>query len=508
MTAPPKLRKLPDTWRTKEPLQRKETDNAGEPLPPLFPYQKKTSNFVVAGHSGQSGTPEERVVVVASAPGRAILYIDPGLGKSRIAIDATIGLCPAAKIVVLCSKKALNTWRREWTKWTTAKIGGYPNRVIIVEGSPQQRANQWKTDAQIYVTTFGCGVSDWIYIEAHNPQMVIADECKLWRNQKTKQFKFWQHKLQKVRYLLLMDGTLASRGPQDLWTFLNMIKPKLFSSYWKYVNTFCDVYDGPFGKEILGPKNTEGLARQLEQVMVRIKDSDPEVESQRPPLLRDKIPLRLTIEQAAVYQQLVDHLMAITPGGELVASASQMALTIKLRQLLICPKILDPKMGYGAAIDQLLLEAEDDPHIVIFTPFAKAIPFMATALREAGHPAPYILQGGKNSNEVRHVEEEFNSPKGQNSACICTVGFAESFELPTARQCFFNGFEWSQLMNYQAEKRLLRITTKHAVNAWYLVHEGTVDEDIMGVLNRKQHNVNVTFQDYVSAVRRLHYGKI
>ena len=463
---------------------------------PLWPYQEKSVQYITGGISGR---PDEsvKVAIYASKVGRAILYIDAGLGKSRIAMEACMRLCPEHKILVVCSKKALNTWRREWPKWTTLPL----SQLVIIEGSPAKRKKLWASPAQVFVITYQSGMRDYEHFRRHHFRMCIADECKLMRSRKTKAFKFWAPKFHNIPYMLPMDGTLATRGPQDLWTFLNILKPKLFSSFWKYAKAFIIIHDGPFGKEFLGPQNTKALGSMLATNMIRIKDDDPEVIEQRPPLTRDTIPVDMTEEQKGLYETLVEELMVVTEGGELIIAPSALALTIRLRQLLICPMMLDPALANGASMDHLLLELADDPHVVVYTPFAKALPFIQEAIWE-NHPPPYILKGGTPSDVVGHIEEEFDKDKNKDRAVICTITFAESFELPSAKQCFFLGYDWSQLTNYQAEKRLHRLTTPHPVNAHYYKYAGTIDDDILEVLNFKEWNVKTTFQDYISAIRR------
>lgn len=468
---------------------------------PMMSLQARTVEFVTHAKSGklEDKMSGQTIKVVATSAGRAILEIDPGLGKSRIAIECYLKLCPSARVLVKCSKKALNTWRREFPKWTTSEASD----VTIIEGTPAQRRKQWATPSQVKVVTYQSGANDLKYAEAFDPTMTIDDECKIMRNRKTQMFKKWQKFNKTVKYYIPMDGTLVTKGPQDLWTFLHMCKPKLYSSYWKFVQTFCIVVDGPFGKEVVGAQNIKNLAAALSKLMVRIKDTDPGIKEQRPPLTRDFKLVEMTQEQSKLYRELAEDLIAVTPSGEVLATPSMLSLQVRHRQILICPKILDPQMGYGGAIDHLLDNLEDDPHAVIFTPFKKAFPFLRQAIIDRGHPPPYMLSGGAASEEVGRVEKEFNSSAGSQRACLCTVAFAESFELWSAKQGHFIGYEWRQDLNYQAEKRLHRLITPHPINIWYYRYRNTVDDLILDRLNTKQGNVRLTYQDYVTAVRRL-----
>ena len=467
---------------------------------PMMDLQARTVEFVTHGKSGklEDRMSGDTIKVVASSAGKAILEIDPGLGKSRIAIECYMALCPTSKVLIVCSKKALNTWRREFPKWTTCS----EDEVTIIEGSPAVRRRLWTKPSRVKVITYQSGANDMAYVEKFDPTMIVDDECKIKRGRKVN-FKKWLKACRDVKYYIPMDGTLVVNGPQDLWPFLHTLNPKLFSSYWKYVNTFCNVVDGAFGREIAGPKNTKALANVLAPRFVRIKDTDPGIADQRPKLTRDFKLIDMTGEQSQLYRDLAEDMLAITPGGELVVSPSMLAMQVRHRQILICPKILDETMGYGSAIDHLLDNMEDDPHVVVFTPFAKALPHLRAAMVERGYQEPYVLKGGVDSVTVGKVVNGFNGPEGKQRATLCTIAFAESFELWTAKSCHFIGYDWRADLNYQAEKRLHRLITPHPVQSWYYRYRGTVDDRVLERLNERQGNVKVTYQDYITAIRQL-----
>ncbi len=451
------------------------------------------------------------VINVPGCPGKSIIYSDPGSGKTRMAIEAIARKGPDRKILVICSKKALNTWKREFPKWSNVD----DTMLTIIEGQPTKRKKLWARDTQIYVTTYGIGFNDWNKLDLkgiHNFQILVSDECKVWRNKKTKSFKDWAPIVRSFfQMVILMDGTLGSRGPRDFWTFLNMLNPKLFSSYWRFVDTYHTVVDGPYGKDIQDVRNEEALAKVLGAYMVRINEDD--ISDQRPPLSRDFIPVEMNAEQKDLYDQLtgkslnadgsdaLDSFIAETKSGNVIAIPTVVARIAKLRQVLVCPKVFDEAYGYGTSIEHLVLEMEDDPHVVIFTPFTKAIPYICQAIQEAGHPMPYVLQGGTHSDVVGQTETAFNGAAGASRSLVCSIGFAESYELWSAKQVFFLGYDWSQLTNYQAEKRLHRLITPHPIYAWYYKYVGTVDEDILAVLLTKEQNMRVTFSHYIRALQ-------
>ncbi len=440
--------------------------------------------------------------MAAAKKGRGIIYADMGLGKSLIAIRIYQALLGNDPLLIVATKRAFNTWRRELTKWDAATR----DEITFVMGQPSKRSVMWKNPNRIMIVTYETASNDFEYIRHYiarsKIQMVIFDEAQKARNKKTKAFLFCNKLSQRIKYVLFLSGTLITRGPQDLWTFLHMCDRKRFASYWRFVNAFCNIIDGPFGREIVGAKNTKGLGNELARCLIRIREKDPEVVKARPPLTRDILPITVTDEQRRLQENLIAEMYIVRKDGSIMASATAGVNIMRMRRLMVCPKMLDPTLGYGANIEYILDVMTEDPHIVIFTPFRAAVDFMSQAITETFGKdyEPFKLLGGTSPDEIGEVEEAFGDPLFVHRTCICTVAFAESFELPSARQCYFNGFEWSQILNYQAEKRLHRLTTPHPVNSYYLVGEGTIEQSVLHVLNRKQHNTNLTMQDYIDVL--------
>ncbi len=471
----------------------------------LFKYQQQTVNFLTRDQTDlfQEFRIGNRLIQMAAArKGRGIVYADMGTGKSLIAIRIYQELLGTDPLLIVATKRAFNTWRREFTKWGAATRG----EITFVMGQPHKRKLFWEVPSRIMVVTYETATNDFEhikhYISRRHIQMVIFDEAQKARNRKTKAFLLANKISQRVKYVLFLSGTLITRGPQDLWTFLHMCDKKRFPSYWRFVHAFCNIIEGHFGKEIVGAKNTVALGKELSRCLIRIREKDPEVVKARPPLTRDVIPIDVSPIQARLQQEFIQDMYIKRKDGSIMASATAGVNIMRMRQLMVCPKLIDSALGVGSNIEYILDVMTEDPHIVIFTPFRRAIDYMSIAItRTLGTEyEPFKLMGGSTPDDIERVEEQFGHPDNTHRPCICTIAFAESFELPSARQCYFNGFEWSQILNYQAEKRLHRLTTPHPVNAFYLVGEGTIEESVLNVLNRKQYNTNLTLQDYINVL--------
>jgi SNF2 family DNA or RNA helicase len=425
--------------------------------------------------------------------GRGILGHKTGLGKTFIAYLIWEMLRQPPKVLVTGTTSAVATWLRLTPQW----IGINP---IQVTGHYSTRNILWN---RIYEMD-----EAWVAINhdilrrdinqiARVPwHMVIVDEAHKVRNRKSVAFKALD-RLRNVPYLLLASATLASRGPQDIWGPLHLVDRKSFASFWRFINTYCYVDAGPFGQEIIGVRNASQL-RDLLRKNYYVARTYEEVLPQLPPVMREVRPLEMTHIQEDMYRQLDEEMIALIRSAEteeqkLLIAPNVLAKSVRLRQILVCPKILGIP-DCGAGLEYLKERIEDDPHTVIFTPFAAALPFIKQELEEVEGVKVFILQGGLKSEEVNTRIEQFKKERG---VMLCTISYAQSFALDTVHTAYFLGFSWDPTENEQAEGRLRRMDSQHTqgVRVEYLMHEDTIDGDVREVLNGKTINVSRFMKD-------------
>ena len=293
-----------------------------------------------------------------------------------------------------------------------------------------------------------------------------------------------------------MTGTPTSKGAHQLWPMLHLINRKVFSSYWRFVNSFCFVDDAAWGKDVYGTRNKEALKDLLARYMIRRLKA--EVFPEMPPKLVDTIPITMTSEQKKAHTELVEELLTML-AGQLVITPNTMTAMMRLRQLLVCPRLINPDAGLGAGIEYLQdVVCEMDPadrHFVVFTPFKKALPFIGEALDAVGTPVVY-LYGGMSTKQLATAIDTFEV---ERCVAVCVIKYAESFSLASASQAYFLGAEWDYTECEQAEDRMHRAETKETVNIHYLQNLDSVDARVMEVLSTGFSNVS----EYLSSPRAL-----
>lgn len=431
---------------------------------------------------------------------RAILADQMGIGKTRQVIEVLkkcFAITPNISILVVCAKKnAVRTWNKELPKWAPelAEI------FVSTEGkSPPEREAIW-TERPFVIATHQVILRDRLVVPIVW-DIIIIEEPQSWlRSRKTVTFRFM--KTFRSEFLIIMTGTPSSKGAQDFWPMLNLINRKVFSSYWRFVNSFCYVDDGIWGKDVYGTRNEEALKELLSRYMIRRLKL--EVFPEMPPKLVDTVSIEMTTQQARAHDELSDELLTSLK-GQLVMTPNSMTLALRLRQLLVTPKLLNPDAGYGAGIEYLQevtsnLDSEDR-HFTVFTPFKRALTHIGGALELAGTNVVY-LHGGMTTKQLDQAIDTYDE---QRCVAVCVIKYAESFSLASGTLAYFLGAEWDFTENEQAEDRMHRAETTETVNIHYLQYTGTFEERVMEVLADNRETVSQYLSD-PQALQKLLLG--
>lgn len=426
---------------------------------------------------------------------RHLLLYRMGLGKTVVTTKAMYDV-ESRIILILCPKNAIRVWEDHIKEWfdgldvASGKVTEETETSFHIwrwrkkYNDAQKRRALWTSKDRgakinVYITTFAAFISDHEYF-TQSYDTIIVDEAKRLRNRKSKAFEYLKPLVKLCKYLWLLTGT-PGRQPPHFWTMLHLVDHKYFSSFWKFVGTFMYTQKNHFGGiEILGIRNQSAWDRLLEQyATILTKEMVGHQETQRQYLW-----VEMDDDQERLYGEMRDNMMMIVEDNLIMASTS-LTQVLRYRQLLVCPKILDPSAGVGAAFSDFvenLLEGDRDPHTVVFSPFTDAFPHFKEYLNANGFPNVFILQGGLDPDEMQDRIDRYRQTKG---IILCSILYATAFSLEPASECYFFGREWDPEDNAQAEERLNRLTTTYPVNAYYYAYENTYDLEQNTILDDK-----------------------
>jgi SNF2 family DNA or RNA helicase len=442
------------------------------------------------------------------------LFYDRGLGKTVVRTKANIDGGVGTHVVV-CGSSAMGQWEKH-TQWMWPELKpGYDHDIFLLDDIYYVRQNIWNEllhpertrQHRQFIINYACWLRD---LKAgfltpkhlqHIDQLTFDEAHRGFRGRKSAKpnaiFKHSLPILKKLTHFDFLTGTPIGKGAQEFWPYLHCFNPYYFRSFWRFVGTFCETVEGPWGKEIVGTRpNAEEAFFQLLNQHGRVRTkNNPEIAAQLPAKTRVPIFVYMDKDQERMYREMDATKIAIDSNGLPIVAANSMEETMRLRQMLVCPKILDPNASLGGAFNDLLDQLrESDPadrHTVVFTPFKRAFPHFREALQAKGYHVQE-LSGGVSTKER---DERIAWWRATRGVMLCTIPYAESFDLDPrepddAKTCWFVGYEWDQQQNLQAEDRMHRLETRYPITCNYYRYSNTVDDQMCWNVNFRSQNVN------------------
>lgn len=431
---------------------------------------------------------EEDVPFFLEHPRSMILY-EPRLGKTVVTCEV-LARDPETGpgVIIACSKNAFHTWL-EHIPAAFAKLA--PEKTVevrIIRGTADKRKSEWirrrKTDIVVYLVTFNSLINDYPYLTEHRARFdtVIGDEVhRMLKNRKNKSAIIFRDFTRACRRFHPLSGTLAGKwGPGDYWAILNMLDRRRFSSYWAWIDRYCIMQHNGFGQELVGVKNVDELRGIMEQFSRLRKRKD--VRPDMPVVVRRAVWVDLVKGQKQVYDTLEEEKIVFTDSGNVIVVANSLEESMRRKQLLVCPAMLDPSLGVGGAFEHLvdlMDEAKENEdvyghHVVIFSRFRRALPFWEAYLRKRGYNDVWQLYGGLEPEALTSAIQGFQETRG---VILCSTKFAQAFSLASARVCYHIGLEDDPNDLIQADDRLVPKEGDYSINSFYMGYRGTSDEE-------------------------------
>lgn len=400
----------------------------------------------------------------------------------------------------------MGVWQEELHKW-------FGLTSIIYTGTPAKRKKVLEEYLQhegFLITTYAMAKElgyrwDGVFVDEYHTSGLMNHKSKFYKTMEQLSPNCWR--------LYLLTGTPIRQGVIDLYAPLHLLHPEHFRNYWQFVSRHCVTTQTPFGKCIeRTPARVHEFRSMLKSYMIRRLKT--EVLQDLPGKQRNVVPLVMTPKQLRAYRALEKEMLYIDEScvDADVIAPNQMVTDLRLRQLLVSPRLLGidddgSALAYLTEVVPELLEACKP--VVIFTPFRQAVDIIKDVICGWGtNTTVFTLQGGMHPNDFAASWQGFRAYEN-NKILICVIKSGASFHATCAADCFFLGYEWDFNFNVQAEDRLCRIGQNNFVQCNYLLHtEDTVDTHVKNRLNEKNLAANwcigtdKQIRDLINANRR------
>lgn len=426
-------------------------------LLPLFGFQRVGVEFGLA------------------AGGRALIADEMGLGKTPQAIGTALMLRlqrGVERVLVVCPASLKINWFREWIRFAGIEPTIWHGQKVI---GPK--------DAAVHIINYDIFGKYRPELEDLGFDLLILDEAHYLKNkdaQRTQQIFGGYHRKSKTRlqpfpttYALLLTGTPVLNRPAELFPLLHFLAPERFNDWFTYANRYgAWAPMNPEGKPSR-PQNLDELHERTKDIVVRRKKT--EVLTDLPPKLVSDIFVELSPDQRRSYRK------ALGEVAEQWAEAAKEHKKPTLNELQILTSLLNNfKL---AKVRELIdeLQNEDDVRPVLI--FSTRLDPLKQLRTEYGDRAIYI--DGSMSPEQRQLEVDRFQQGKATIALLSLRAAGVGLTLTAADTVIFIDQDFVPANHQQAEDRAHRIGQVNPVQVYYLLAEGTIDEDLRALLGEK-----------------------
>ena len=409
------------------------------------------------------------------------LLLDMGLGKSVITLTAIRNLIIKGEVgrvlVIAPLRVAKSTWPNEIAKWDHLNDLTYS----VAVGTEKERLEALRKNVEIVL--INRENVDWLINKSgyrFNFDMIVIDELSSFKSYNAKRFKALLKVRPYVERIVGLTGTPSSNGLMDLWAEYRILD--FGERLGRYITKFRLKYFEPdkrsatviFSYKLL-PSAEEQIYDAISDITISMKAKDY---LKMPDLIINEVTVDLDPTERRTYETLRKEMVVQISEQEEIDAVNAASLSGKLLQ-----------MANGAVYDEekRVLRIHD-----------KKLDALEDLIEAANGKPVLIAYWFK--HDLERIKERFNvreiltdqDIKDWNNGKIdvavihpASAGHGLNLQQGGSTLIWF-GLTWSLELYEQANARLYRQGQKETVVIHHIITKGTIDEDVMLALKRKE----------------------
>ncbi|MFE0964463.1 DEAD/DEAH box helicase [Streptomyces fungicidicus] len=408
---------------------------------------------------------------------------DMGLGKTitLIALHLHRQADPesAGPTLVVCPTSLMGNWQREIERFAP----GTPVRRF--HGT--RRALDGLADGEFVLTTYGTMRLDAARLAGVPWGLVVADEAQHVKNP----YASTARQLRSIggRARVALTGTPVENNLSELWAILDWTTPGLLGRLGTFRRRYANAVES--GQD---PAAAERLARLVGPFLLRRRKSDPGIAPELPPKTETDHAVSLTPEQTGLYEAVVREALAEIAGADGVTRRGLIVkLLTGLKQICNHPAqflkeerpVVAGRSGKLELLDELLdTVLTEGAGVLVFTQYVRMARLLERHLAARGVPAQF-LHGGTPVAGREAMVRRFQD--GEVPVFLLSLKAAGTgLNLTRAEHVVHYDRWWNPAVEAQATDRAYRIGQTRPVQVHRIIAEGTVEDRIAALLERKR----------------------
>ncbi|MCX4097333.1 DEAD/DEAH box helicase [Nocardia sp. alder85J] len=432
-----------------------------------------------------------------------ILADDMGLGKTVQVLALLVhereqaGAAPGPTLLV-CPMSVVGNWQREAQRFAPEL------RVTVHHGAGRRVGAEFDAavaDSDLVITTYALLARDVEALKRQSWGRVALDEAQHIKNAATRQARAAREI--PARHRLALTGTPVENRLEELRSIMDFAAPSLLGKPSQFHARFAI----PIERERDENAITRLRTVTAPFVLRRVK-TDPAVIADLPDKIEIPVRANLTVEQAALYQAVVDDMVAklkTSKGEGISRKGTVLGALTRLKQVCNHPahylgdgsSVLrrgQHRSGKLALVEDVLESVlADGEKALLFTQFREFGELITPYLSERfGTRIPFLHGGVSKRGRDTMVEQFQHEEDGPPLMLLSLKAGGTGLNLTAANHVVHLDRWWNPAVENQATDRAFRIGQRRDVQVRKLVCVDTVEERIHDMLGGKQELANLT----------------
>ena len=415
----------------------------------------------------------------------AAVFLEMGLGKSVITLTAMKMLFESetiSKVLVIAPLRvARDTWPQEIKKWDHLKGMKY---AVAVGTEAERKAAVLRNEP---VTIINRENVDWLINKSGLPfdfDMVVIDELSSFKSYGAKRFKALLKVRPFIKRIVGLTGTPSSNGLMDLWAEFRILD--FGKRLGRYITRYRLSYFEPDKRNAQMVFSYKPLSGAEDAIYEKISDITISMKSvdylDMPECVINEVPVYMSPSEQSVYDDFRED-MVIKLKNEEIDAANAAVLSGKLLQMAngaVYDEVGTAHLIHDRKLDMLedLIEGANGKPVLVAYWFKHDLVRIEQRLKHLKIPYAKL--------DTSDSIERWN--KGEVPVMLChpaSSGHGLNLQAGGSTLIWF-GLTWSLELYQQTNARLWRQGQKEMVVIHHIICGGTIDEDVMDALKRKE----------------------
>ncbi|KAG5452086.1 SWI/SNF- matrix-associated actin-dependent regulator of chromatin sub A-like protein 1 [Clonorchis sinensis] len=414
----------------------------------------------------------EGVSLALARSGRVLLADDMGLGKTIQALAVAAAYRSDWPLLIVAPSSVRFSWRDQCLRWLSGPLRITSADILVVaNGRDMEGINQYTTRL-ITIISYDLMAKHAEQLRLCHFGVIIMDESHFLKNSKASRTKAAIPLLKATKRVLLLSGTPAVSRPAELYSQISGVAPNLFrGGFHEFGLRYCAAKECPWGWDYTGCSHMTELQLILEEsIMIRRLKSD--VLSQLPPKRRELVVLDPNVIKA----------------GRLKFHAKRMvtsSLPSDERRAAMLQYFHETASVKVPALQQYVLDlVEVGRKFLVYAHHTEVLDALSNLLMEKS--IDFIRIDGRTNSEQRSVVcRKFQQEENCLVALLSITAAGTGLNMTAASLVVFAELYWNPGALVQAEDRAYRIGQQDSVSVRYLLAEGTADDYIWSLIEKK-----------------------